>query len=125
MKANNNQKMREVLKEAQKRLEQMVGCDMHRYYREAQTCDGQTTTGDCVKMATCKVIFQIRSALAASPRNCDVGTAEEQEERFKNFCQSYYEPCNVDGECWKCPLFKTKTSCPIAWAQMPYEGGAE
>ena len=54
-------------------------------------------------------------------RNCDVGSAEEQEERFKNFCLSYYEPCNVDGECWKCPLFKTKTRCPIAWAQLPYE----
>lgn len=71
MEANNNQKMREALEEAQKRLEQMVGCDMHRYHREAQTCDGQTTTGDCAKMATCKVIFQIRSALTAPPRNCD------------------------------------------------------
>lgn len=54
-------------------------------------------------------------------RNCDIGTVEEQDERFKNFCLSYYEPCNVDGECWKCPLFKTKARCPIAWAQMPYE----
>ncbi len=73
-------------------------------------------------------IDRIVSALSAPPRNCDVGTPEEQDERFKNFCLSYYEPCNVDGECWKCPLFKTKTRCPIAWAQTPYEaeeGGAK
>lgn len=63
----------------------------------------------------------IDKALTEPPRNCDVGTAEEQEERFKNFCLSYYESCNVDGECWKCPLFKTKTSCLIEWGQMPYE----
>lgn len=62
-----------------------------------------------------------RDALAEPVRNCEVGTTEEQDERFKNFCLSYYEPCNVDGECWKCPLFKTKTRCPIAWAQLPYD----
>lgn len=56
--------------------------------------------------------------LADKPqRNCDVGSVEEQEERFKNFCLSYYE----HGECWRCPLFKSKIRCPIAWGQLPYE----
>lgn len=67
------------------------------------------------------LLYQARDAISIPLRNCDVGTADEQDERFKNFCLSYYEPFNVDGECWKCPLFKTKTRCQIAWAQMPYE----
>lgn len=51
-------------------------------------------------------------------RNCDVGTEEEQNERFLKFCTSM--------DCQRyCPLFKAD-SCELAWAQMPYEeGGAE
>lgn len=74
-----------------------------------------------VKAVLGDMAFTANEALAEPVRNCDVGTAEEQDERFKNFCLSHYEPCNVDGECWRCPLFKTKTRCPIAWEQMPYE----
>ena len=67
------------------------------------------------------------SALAAPPRNCDVGTAEEQEARFNKFCSSYYNINNVDGECNACPLNdNVKTTCEFAWMQMPYEeGGAK
>ena len=61
-------------------------------------------------------------------RNCDVGTAEEQMERFRNFCKMDYssEDCPDD-----CPLYRKDCStirCPFAWAQMPYEaeeGGAK
>ena len=31
----------------------------------------------------------IADALAAPPRNCDVGTAEEQERRFEEFCHTF------------------------------------
>ena len=67
----------------------------------------------------------VESALAAPPRNCDVGTAEEQKARFHRFCE--------DGQhtdkacCGGCPIVvsgmreKVGVSCEIAWAQMPYE----
>ena len=56
-----------------------------------------------------------KAALSAPPRNCDVGTAEEQNNRFLKFCES------LDCERY-CPLFKAE-SCELAWAQMPYEEG--
>ena len=60
---------------------------------------------------------EVTAALSAPPRNCDVGTAEEQYRRFLKFCH---------GEiCEKCPVHDAR-SCTLAWAQMPYgEGGAK
>lgn len=65
-----------------------------------------------------KVVGEMKAALSAPPRNCDVGTAEEQDKRFLEFCTSM--------DCKRyCPLFKAD-SCELAWAQMPYEeGGAK
>ena len=61
-----------------------------------------------------------RTALSAPPRNCDVGTAEEQSDRFYSFCLRH-------KYCSSCPCqYTEKTSCSINWARMPYEeGGAE
>ena len=56
---------------------------------------------------------KLSAALAAPPRNCDVGTADEQSERYDKFCDIH--DCRSD-----CPLFKAD-SCKLAWAQMPYE----
>ena len=62
------------------------------------------------------------SALSKPARNCDVGTAEEQAERFKAYCGQ--EVCKR-ASC----QFHAKASfiyaCAIAWAQMPYEGKAK
>ena len=55
----------------------------------------------------------VNAALAAPPRNCDVGTEKEQNERFLKFCTS------IDCKRY-CPLFKAD-SCELAWAQMPYD----
>ena len=56
----------------------------------------------------------VNAALAAPPRNCDVGTAEEQEKRFLALCDS--------NNCSSCPVrFKGKTDCVFTWAQMPYD----
>ena len=64
------------------------------------------------------------AALSAQPRNCDVGTAKEQEERFSKFCTSHYNRNNVDGECDSCPLKEViGVECAIAWSQLPYEEG--
>ena len=60
------------------------------------------------------------SALANPPRNCDVGTAEEQFERWHAFCDSY------DKDCTGCPCDGPVLSmayCFSNWAQMPYKEG--
>lgn len=55
-----------------------------------------------------------RAALSAPPRNCDVGTAEEQASRFIALCDSL--------KCPSCPCrFGKTTDCALNWAQMPYE----
>lgn len=61
----------------------------------------------------------LRAALAAPPRNCDVGTAEEQFERWYAFCDRY------DKDCTGCPCKSPYTTayCFARWAQMPYEKG--
>lgn len=54
-------------------------------------------------------------ALSAPPRQCDVGTPEEQSERMeKAVCSKHYG-------CVRCPLRKAKYSdCSLGWAQTPY-----
>ena len=66
------------------------------------------------------LIKTCKAALAAPARNCDVGTAEEQFERYEKFCDSH--KC-ADGSTVcspRCPLYKT-LHCALHWAQMPYE----
>ena len=71
----------------------------------------------------CKQSVTDCNQLAETLRNCDVGTAEEQAQRFKKFCYIY--PLNCRG----CPLKNIGSihnDCAIFWAQMPYEqGGAK
>lgn len=58
-------------------------------------------------------------ALAAPPRNCDVGTEDEQIERWQAFCDKYEEGCTG------CPCDDRNTFCFAIWAQIPYEGGSK
>ena len=64
---------------------------------------------------------RIDAALSAPPRNCDVGTAAEQFERYQNFCRRHDYSCG----CARCPANETRmrgtSNCDLAWAQMPYE----
>lgn len=70
-------------------------------------------------------VDKVINALAAPPRNCDVGTAEEQAERMRLYCNSHGEDESGCFRCDKCPLL-TVEMCELAWAQMPYEeGGAK
>lgn len=66
-----------------------------------------------------KDIDFMKAALAAPPRNCDVGTVEEQTKRFRRFCNN--------TKCQYCNITVNKGSCSFNWAQMPYneEGGAK
>ena len=64
-------------------------------------------------------------------RNCDVGTSDEQAERFENFCLKHIGCADETGgrHCVGCPLEKASRhitqKCELYWAQMPYadEGG--
>ena len=69
-----------------------------------------------------KPLKDARAALSAPPRNCDIGTAAEQHERFYNFCDKV-------EQCKECPLWRgggLTSKCCAHWEQMPYEeGGAK
>jgi hypothetical protein len=58
------------------------------------------------------------AALAEPPRNCDVGTAEEQIGRWHKFCKT-------QTNCEECPCHKEEEDltamCFAHWSQMPYE----
>ena len=60
----------------------------------------------------------VNTALTKPPRNCDVGTAEEQARWYEELCDSHTcgSICSGSG----CPLYDYDCS-PFAWAQMPYE----
>ena len=66
----------------------------------------------------------ICAALAEPVRNCDVGTAEEQEVRFRNYCWNHSSR-DKNMEC-QCPIdTEGKAGCKLTWAQMPYEEGGD
>ena len=66
----------------------------------------------------------VERALAKPPRQCDVGTAEEQIERFNHQCFEYHTG-KCSPHCRTLPA-KTRQECALKWAQMPYkEGGAK
>lgn len=69
----------------------------------------------------------LKAALSAPPKNCDVGSAEEQVMRFDAFVRDRRGDLNCTG---KCPAHNGVdfgvVRCVLQWAQMPYEeGGAE
>ena len=64
------------------------------------------------------ITTKARDALAKPPRNCDVGTEEEQIERWQAFCDKYEEGCTG------CPCDDRNTFCFAIWGQMPCEDKA-
>ncbi len=86
--------------------------------REIQEKSGEADTAD---VAT-SIVEICERALLFPPRNCDVGTIDEQIARLNAMCASHLEP-----DCANCPVVGTK-SCVLAFAQLPYtdapqEGG--
>ena len=77
----------------------------------------------------------VRKALSAPARQCDVGTTEEQAQRFGKFCIRHKRELEAgeDGEigpsaCVDCKVDKLQNEqngqfvdCGITWAQTPYE----
>jgi len=61
-----------------------------------------------------------RSALAAPPRNCDVGTVADQRKRYAKICQHNCDRCALQDD------RALKGGCEFSWEQLPYEeGGAK
>ena len=63
----------------------------------------------------------VDAAVAEPLRNCEVGTVEEQVERWKEFCNKF-------KKCYKCPLLREgeilsslSARCFARWSQMPYK----
>lgn len=68
-----------------------------------------------------------RAALAAPARNCDVGTAEEQAERFRKACKSWSNADDRDYCSYECPI-DGNGDCHERFGQMPFapaKGGRE
>ena len=109
---NNMQKMREALKRAKTILSGIA-----------------TLSSDQESRKGAKWLLDewVAPALFASPRNCDVGTSDEQAERFENFCLKHIGCAEETGgrHCVGCPLEKASRNitqkCELYWAQMPYE----
>ena len=98
MEASNVKAMREALNEIRSRLSYL-------YERLDGTFDPPAL----------KEVYEIaRTALSVPPRNCDVGTACEQQKRFDKYCEN--------SSCSCCHL-RNSVLCEFAWGQMPYEEG--
>ena len=74
----------------------------------------KTQYGGYEEMA--KALDKAKAALAEPLKNYEVGTIEEQAERWLNFCD------NVERN--ECPP-TTCRKCPVYWAHMPYKKGDE
>ena len=70
-----------------------------------------------------RISEKIKDALAASARNCDVGTAQEHTDRFKDLCRKYRRGPGSRTSCKGCPIQHESlhVGCTFAWAQLPYE----
>ena len=71
-----------------------------------------------------EAVNSISAALSAPPRNCDVGTAEEQNDRLESFCAKHFR-YSADNPCAECPIYKDGDSkpCVYRFLQMAYEEG--
>ncbi len=79
--------------------------------REALAKIYELMTADCPadEVEIANICFQ---ALSSHPRNCDVGTAEEQLTRYIAECRLHH--CN------NCPLGNNQREYGIYWSQIPY-----
>lgn len=85
--------------------------------------EDQTTKEEWEKIHS--LLNALKAALAGPARNCDVGTAEEQLDRYGLFCQKKCLICENRFSCHICGE-RYRMKCMMKWAQMPYEeGGAE
>ena len=82
------------------------------------------TENKSIKDHLAKPIELAKSALSASPRNCDVGTADEQAKLFHSFCEKF-QSCIQEMCSPLCPFINCcdVCHCMTKWLQMPYKEG--
>ena len=66
------------------------------------------------------VVACCKSALAEPPRQCDVGTADEQNNRHGVWCSKHDVNGDMEADCAN----NACSQCILKWGQMPYEEGA-
>ena len=81
-------------------------------------------TGGVLKSDIREAIKNARAALAKPQRNCDVGSAEEQKYRFKEYCDRHFD--KIKDGCKECPARDHINGwgvpyCQLKWEQMPYD----
>lgn len=98
----------QALREALVNIEKLAHCDLGCVYQKyRQHFDDMI--GGIERIA--------RAALKKPPRNCDIGSVEEQLLRFRDYClHSRKKGC---GWCHNPPVNLMR--CVLTWAQMPYE----
>ena len=125
----NQQKMRKALEEISSvspgNLKEPIDGDSSNLYQDARY-EGDKFVGVALpawvavdwyrKLKAVKE--KAESALSEPSRQCDLGTAEEQAERFIDYC---CDKC--DGSKCKHGLYREDEvyKCALKWAQMPYE----
>ena len=121
--AGNIAAMRETLVALQARFEKNTMAYQDRYFKFT----GWHWHKKAKEAARWRDVFselndQCKAALAIPPRNCDVGTAAEQTNRFRFICVH-------QRMCYCCPNDdKLGNKCELVWAQAPYtdaKGGAK
>ena len=101
----NRMKMREAVEAALSELDKF-----------GQVHDARIHFADIVHIGRARGMLQ--AALSAPPRQCEVGTAEEQVERWRTYCSSHRSGPSCDG----CPLETDDSAdCYAVWMQKPYE----
>lgn len=91
-------------------------------YRDYPIAGAPGERGSCPVVDADWIIDTCKTALSKPPRNCDVGTAEEQAKRMDAYCASHGERIGCSWRCDNCPLCSIDR-CELVWAQMPYEEG--
>ena len=82
-------------------------------------------TAMCIRY---EAAYQIaKEALAAPPRNCDVGNEKDQSDRLDAFCAKHFQ-YGDDSPCSQCPVAEGKDQslpCVFRFLQLPYEKKAK
>ena len=109
---NNQMKMREALTNLTRFEEQ----DIRQLEQLAKRAIDNDIYGGGILQSLCEAIREGKEALSAPARQCDVGTAEQQAERFAKYCDRFHR-CNGCPCCGKMKYNR----CEYIWAQMPYK----
>ena len=115
MAKNNMTVVREALKLCGSRM-----CRLCKELELARSMLNKRPLGVFCHSDKCKAYQAAHAALALPPRQCDIGTAEEQGGRFNAFCKKDCDRCSA---CPKATKYGIETPCYLIWAQMPYEEG--